>query len=760
MSATLPHVQIRFQGTRPKVVSSDRRPGLTRIDLDRLLALDRMERETSPGDRAYPLSNGRWAIGRGLSDGFVWRIVSPEIAERLQHPAWLWRSSRWFDPEAPPTGPVPGPLPLRTSIEAARRLTGGSAQCAALLAAMVAGLRAGDRPIAVVLDQQSIDDNVHATRWLLLSLLTLLPKPLRQGLRLSAFEPEPSAQDWDLVLTTTKPQGFRCIVANEPLDVSHDLPATFLLDRLKADALEQAQEASQWLDEGAEDPWASAIERLWDQSAPTLSTPAPSRRPNTRLHLTTPEAWLALIGRPEAERHAAVRSWLETSTDSPTEAALGALSRVRTRGVDTNEWVRALLRWADVGPCAVQATLELGRTLELELLPQEPGVLASIWTEYLLLLLKHGRFSDALAACESPTAHRLIDQGAGHVIVEAWVHLPSSRRPESALIGLVDSLRTAPHGGAALTQLWQALMVDENDGRADLLLQRVAGAVSHDSGLDLTPLLKSLAASPQAMRWVGHVARQASPRVLGALVEPVTNGGLDPLWEHCVDVRAQICPPETQIADQLGMPEAQVQRSERELRDRAADVQFWRFPDIDIADGAARLAEVDDASALWSWIELCARPPSPQSQQTVPTIVTRLCAAPPAREVERRSLWTVTESLGAAGWSPAQFAGLLIRLALAHDTEDGAFSMDLSTALARGIARGPSGAKTLAEVTNHLGTLPDGHPATDRFIRRILPITYARGVPAGYTEAVQASDWPESTHSLWRRVVQSLGTRT
>ncbi|TVQ91417.1 MAG: hypothetical protein EA397_10210 [Deltaproteobacteria bacterium] len=762
MTLALPHVHVRLEADGPRVDSSHPELGISRSELERLLDLDRESSSVHPpGDRAYPLEGGRWAIGRGSPSGFTWRIVPSEVALKLRHPAWLWRSSRWFDHTAPPTGPIPGPLPLRTSIEAARRLAGGSRPCACLIAGVVAALRTQELPVAILLGEHDPEDAVHASRWFLLSLLTLLPRPIREVLRLSGYEHRPDPSDWDVILTSEPPEGFFILRIGEDPALADDLPATFLFDRLQADALEQAEEASGWYEPDADDPWAEGIAPRWNQSRPTLAEPGAPSLGTGRLRQRSPEAWLSLVGQPEAHRAREVKAWLDGAPEAPSEDVLGAITRVRPRNSHSDAWARALLRWADEGPSAMAATLELGVTLEREPLPMPPAVLSSLWTEYVMLLLHHARFSDALAACESPAAHTLIAEGAGQVVADAWVHLPSSRRPEGALLSLVDELLASPNGPDALAQLWQALMVDEHDGRADMLLRRIASTIDRNPDVELDPLLSVLAQSPQAMRWVGHVARHTTSRRLSSLVSPVTSGPHDPLWEHCIDVRAQVCPAEVQIADQLGMPEAQIQRAERELRERVAEVQFWRFPDVDIADGAARLALADGASPIWSWLEICARPPERNGRTNLATRLTRLCAFPPAQHKERRSLWVMTECMGSAeGWSAASHAALLVRFSLTSDPEDGSFILDLSTALARGVAKGAGGAQRLAHVTDELCTLPEGHPATETFLRRILPVVYTRGVPKDYIKEVNPSKWHKATLATWQRVVKSLGSPT
>jgi len=267
-----------------------------------------------------------------------------------------------------------------------------------------------------------------------------------------------------------------------------------------------------------------------------------------------------------------------------------------------------------------------------------------------------------------------------------------------------------------------------------------------------------LADSPQAMRWVGHVARTAAPDRLWALVAPVTSGPEDPLWEHCVDVRSQSASPEDRIADLVGLPEPQVLRLERELRRVAANVRVWRFPDTSVAEGASRLAQLHERSALWLWLYLCASPPDVIGDSRLATLIDTFCSDPPASSDERRAAVAMAEGLGAAdGWTPLSHASLFLRLTLAPDGDGSGFAQDLSGAIARGSARRPEGARHLADITDELGVLPPDHPAITQFINRLLPLAFPRGIPPAYVGSVHVSRWPMPTRDSWRRVVETLG---
>lgn len=771
MALELPYVHVRLGSGKPRVESLSRPAPLTPEDLTTLLALDvETQPQQPPGDRVVPLSDGAWAVGRGGFGGVTWRILSAADASRVPHPAWLWRSSRWFDPAAPPRGPIPNALPLRAQLDPASRLGGGSERTAALLASTIASLRRGSAPVAVVIDPTIVADPAPAGRWFLLALITMLPPSIRERLTMSTFEGNPSPEEWDLVVTSQPPAGFLHRRPEDHPALGGDLPATFLLECLQDDNPELAEEAAGWSQAGSADPWAAAIRQRW--GGRHTATPAGERRrhprptdpgaPPRRLRLNTPEAWLSLSHRSEEERGRIVAAWLDREGAlPPTESILGAVSHIRPKGADTGRWCEALLDWAEAGPSRVVATRLLADVVDNEPLPLEPSTRASLFTEVIRLLLDLGLFTDALAALSGPTAVSLAEAGAARVLTEAWVQLPQSRRPEAALSELVTMVIASPDGDEVVSHLWQALMVEERDNRADFVLREVCLRASMDNTVNLDALLAVLADSPQAMRWVGHAARIAPPHLLWSLVAPVCSGPNDPLWEHCVDVRSQHAAPEDRIADLVALPQSQIKRLERELRRAAANVRVWRFPDESVAEGAARLADLPDRSQLWIWLHLCAAPPAATADGLMAAIVGAFCTRPPSNTEERRAAAAMAEALGAAdGWSPLLHAELLLRLSLAPDGDGSGFAHDLSSSIARGMGRRSDNARHFAAVTDQLGGLPPEHPALAGFLNRLLPLAFPRGVPPDYINAVDSTRWTTPTVEAWRRVVESLGQRS
>jgi hypothetical protein len=762
MSSPIPPVHVRFGVGGPVAAPSDAPHDAVRD----LLALDRRTPPNRlPGDRARPLEGGGWAVGRGGFGGVVWRVVPQELGERLAHPAWLWRSSRWFDPSAPPAGALPGPLPLRSHLDPATRLTGKPAATADLLASTIAALRRREGAIAIVVDPAILPDPAPAGRWFLLALLTVLPPAVRAKMRVSSLEASPLPDAWDVVITTEAPTGYTALRPGVPPDLGSDVPARFIADRLAEDDPEQVEVAAQWSEPGDSDPWAAAIHRRWGAPVAPRPTPraaperapAPSPQPR-RLRLNTPEAWLSLSDRRDEERAAIVRAWIgRTDLPPPAEDILAAVIQIRPRGRDVGPWLDALFRWVRSGPSRTVSIREIGDVLDTEPIPHDPAVRASLWTEHVAMLLELGHFADALAACDGPTSQALIEAGAGEAVAEAWARLPSSRRPESALRSLAERLASSPMGQPGLVHLWQALIVQEQDHRADVLLQVVAERASDGTCCPIDALLDLLPGSPQAMRWVGHVARRAKAATLSTLLEPVMSGPQDQLWEHFVDVRSQHAPPEDRIADLIGLPLDQVRRLEIDLRAAIGSIRVWRFPDRAVAAGAGRIAALENSANLWSWLQLCASAPGQRPPAGTGSVIDALCARPPTSSDERTALWMMTEGLGSAdGWTPPQHAEVLLRLALTPSGLDPNLPLDLGASLVRGVARRADAIAHIAGLTNEMAMLPPGHPATQSFLQRLLPVAFARGVPAGYIRAVRPGEWPTPTRELWQRVVHSL----
>jgi len=764
MALELPYVHVRLGDGRPRVESMTRPPPLSSAELSQLLVRDRETRpQNPPGDRVVPLPSGSWAVGRGGFGGITWRILSPHDADAVDHPAWLWRSSRWFDPAAPARGPVPNALPLRSQLDPASRLGGNSSRTAGLLAACVAAIRKGETPVSIIVDPNKLADPAPSGRWFLLALLTVLPPALGRSLRISTFEDAPTAEDWDIVVVREPVFGFRALRPETHPALGGDLPASFILERLLADDIDTVEAAAHWSDPTASDPWAAAVrERRPRTGVSTPFTPHRTQGPGDaeprRLRLNTPEAWLSLSNRTEDARSRIVATWLTRDAEPPSEGILDAVATVRPAGRDTVEWCQALLRWAEDGPCATAATRLLMQTVDHEPLPLEPSTRGSLFTEAVRLLIRHGLFDEALAAMSGPSASALLEAGAGRVVTEAWVRLPPTRRPTAALDHLVERLLHAEDGDLAIAHLWLALMVQDQDARADHVLMQSANLAAQDPGLRIDALLEALTDSPQAMRWVGHVARLAPPERLWDLVAPVTSGPSDALWEHCVDVRAQTAGPEGRIADLVGLPQPQVARNERELRREAASIRVWHFPDRALSEGASRLANLQTGSELWSWLQLCAADPVSTPDGVLATGVEQLCSHPPTTTDERRATAAMAEGLGMAeGWTAAQHAELLLRLVVSADPDSSGYGKDLALALVRGVARRPDASTQLAAVSDQLCALPPEHPAVVEFLTRLLPMAFTRGVPREYLQTVAPSRWPPSTRESWARIMESLG---
>ena len=766
MALELPYVHVRLGEGRPKVASHTRPIPLEPGDLATLLALDTSTpARQPPGDRVLPLERGAWAVGRGGFGGVTWRVLDAEQAPTVAHPAWLWRSSRWFDPTAPPRGPVPNPLPLRSQLDPASRLAGSSTRVAALLAALVAALRTERTPLLVVVDPSELADPAPSGRWVLLALLTLLPPDLRSDLRLSTYEAAPSPEDWDVAIASELRPGFHIVRPGDEPELHGDLPADFIFERLLAGDAEVVEEAAGWSGDGP-DPWAAAIRAR----RPRIDAGTPTHRRRTgaslgartpsRLGLNTPEAWLSLSHHPEEERARILVDWIEKrGAHAPSEPVLDAMATIRPPHRAVVPWARSLLTWAERGPSRAAAARHLGELLDTESLPLEPSTRASLFTEHVRMLLSMGHFDEALAALSSQGAFRLVEAGAGRVVAEAWTRLPTSRRPIAALERLVGRILPSPDGDQSIAWLWQALLVAERDARADRLLQRVAELAVAEPHLRLDALFELLVGSPQAMRWVGHVARAAAYDRLWALIAPVTTGPEDPLWEHCVDVRSQTAAPEDRIADLVGLPAPQVARLERELRQVAGSVRVWRFPDAAVAEGAARLADLPERSTLWMWLHICAAPCGDTAEGVLPAVIEAFCSQPPPDSDQRTAGLAIAEGLGAAdGWTPLHHAEFLLRLTLAP-TDGTAYVEDLSAAMARGLGRRRDAGEHLAGITEELAALPPDHPTLVAFLNRLLPLALSRGVPQSYLQGVHTGRWPSPTRLTWRRIVDSLGVR-
>ncbi|MFK7930339.1 MAG: hypothetical protein AB8H79_19275 [Myxococcota bacterium] len=631
-----------------------------------------------------------------------------------------------------------------------------------MLASVIAAIRRRDKPVAIVVDPLHLADPAPSARWFILALLTVLPPQMRHGLRLSTFEDRPAADEWDLVVVNHDAEGFTLLRPTERPMLGGDIPASFVWEALSNQDPDLAERAAGWWLAGAPDPWSAGVRKSRPERSSATAAPAQADSPHQsqprRLRLNTPEAWLSLSNRSSEERARIIAAWLERDSPAPTEEILGAVAMIRPIGHDTEPWCTRLVEWADDSPCAVAATQLLTQTIDVEPLPLEPSTRASLYTEAVRLLIQHGLFGEATAAVSGPCSDALLRAGAGRVVAEAWTHLPITRRPLTSLNALVGRLLRSEGGDDAVSYLWLALIIADQDARADHVLQQVARLAATEDGIQIQTLLTNLSGSAQAMRWVGHVARVAPPQRLWSLVAPVTTGPEDQLWEHCVDVRSHSAAPEDRIADLVGLPAPQVARNERELRQVAASVRVWRFPDAAVAEGAARLSDLPDRAAVWPWLHLCASDPALDAEGTRNAIIEHLGVYPPPGQHERQSALAMSEGLGAAvGWTPPRHAGVFIQLLRAPDGDSSGFAVELARSLSRGIARRADAGPHFAAITSEICSVGSTHKLVDTFLKSVLPMAFARGVPESYVAGVDASGWSATTRSSWARIVDSLG---
>ena len=111
LSLSLPSVRVFSQtgavvGSREDLLRESEEASLVALDTGRAA-------DTSvPGDRLVPLGARRVAVGRGLADGAVWRIMDCS-EERVANAAMLWGQEAWFHEDGGEEGPEPRALSLR-----------------------------------------------------------------------------------------------------------------------------------------------------------------------------------------------------------------------------------------------------------------------------------------------------------------------------------------------------------------------------------------------------------------------------------------------------------------------------------------------------------------------------------------------------------------------------------------------------------------------------------------------------------------------
>jgi hypothetical protein len=745
------------------------------------------------------LPRQRWAVGRVGPDGGIWRVGEPGDRDRLGHPAWLWTDDVAFAPGSGESTPVPLNLPLRTLIRQSSALAGSVRGTCDALAATIAQLRKRKKPVCVVgpVDRQPLQPETgNPARWFALAVLTCLPPNWRRRLRVSTHAADPKPEQWDLVFAPKAPAGFAVVDVTAVASVDDDVVASYLLDRLLGKDPE-AVEAAAYLAAGeGDDPWGegvrahlaggvpgfTSVEATQLQFDPESAVQAILRRLDAGAELKgavvaelaavtsktwDPRPWAAVAARPEADREHAVRSVLPHLDPVAVPASfvdsVVALGRI---GAAVGPWAAFLVRVLREGQDAAAPAAEA-----LEEIVANDGIdgptRASIWQEVVLARIEAGDEAGLLHAITSAASRRVAAEGAGSVLVHAFLALPSHQRTQNLLRSLVDAITAGVNPDLAMASLYRGLLADHSELTGGDMRAAAVGRVvlqhwarvrtsSMPPAIERDRLLALVRNTPAAIDWAEIVSPLAPWERVKALILPVMPADAAQaarVWVAAENARAaRLGGTARDRLVQLSafLPEGgpALEPLARELvAEIAADP---RFPDADLSDVAAGFAELG-ASPLWMLLAITAGPNGTYGEDDLDGTTIAFCESPPRTRPERVVAAKCVEALAAAdGWAPHDFARWFVRLAMAPDGDGSGLNAELAEALVRGIvARDADGIRILVDLTRGLLQLDAHHPATQLLLAR-LPSIFGDGLPRQYVDAVEVSALPDDALERWR----------
>lgn len=779
MALTLPRVHVFAD---KELMTSSRRNVLSATEESNLLALEayRKKLDAPGGDRIVPMGPGRFAVGRGVDDGAIWRVVDEERS--LPQPAWLWTADAWFLDDVGEQAPEPRVLPLRELLARALPLAGSADKVHQALGAAIGALRRGEN-VAVVAPAAAVRAPIHSGRWFALALTVCLPDDLAPKLRISCWEPAPDPELWDLVVVSAPVKGFTVINASAPPEVGDDPVALFVIDRLAAGDPETLEASSDLPDVGLE-MWTGAFEAVSStgdfqgvdptlyQSNPSLAAWVLIGKLDEGTAMTDsfaeeiamataktgdPRIWEVAAERSTGERIKAMSAFLAVDPLPMVEdELLRALARARPPARVVAPWANALLTWMRAG---VEPSLT--ESLLLEAVVEEDPIFdpvsrAAVFSELLIGLSEKGRHGEVMAHLFGATAHALLDTiGAGPLVV-AWLGMPAERRTLSASQQLVDLIAGAPDADRAAARLYRGLMTQGQEKRAEMVVHQWARTSLRLPQRGTDALLEELKGTDNAVEWVQVIAAEAPVGRLAGFIRGVTRSRADTMWSVALNERAvrrasnererlllvnELLPD----GDEALEPEA------RELFASAMPEITW--PDREIAALAARLAEVHTATPLWMWVAITGATPGQFPDETVDATLNAFMGSPPHIELEREASLRCTAGLAEAnGWSPFEHARWLVRLIMAPN--DGReFNLAHAERFMMALTSRGDGPERVAEITNAFVEMPSEHPALLVFLHRMLPGLFGGQAPEIYISRVNQRKMDRRIRTIWKESV-------
>jgi len=759
-----------------------------------LLALDASaDRLEGTVERVVPLVDSRWAVGRRSGPVTLWRVVTVDALERLQHPAWLWASDDWLDPHQSATEsfPTPARLPLRTLLAHAAELHPSGRHLIKAMASCVRNLRAG-QPTALVVPTEALRHAAHPGRAFVLALLTLMPPAWRAPMWVAVGEPDPRPGQWSFVVTDRAPQGYRLVDIDTPDDEGADLVAFYVRERLLADDPEALEAAAFQIApataagaSGLADPWAEAVAATLrsppegvagvDDEALSADPEGAIRALAARLHAgaaldaetggvtlaeqlvaTTsltrdPRPWHAMLGRPAAQRALAVGAVLESGL-RPTAALVEALIDVYPPGAELGPWFDALLRWLRDGVAPATVVEGIAHTLLSWPVAQASSTRASVWSEVVRALVTLGEDEAAMTALTSEVARRIADSGASSSLANLWSVIPEAFRDPSHLDQLVQLIASAPQRDEALVALFQHARGSDDERAALFRAWHTvrASATIPEGELGEDPLYDAVRDTALRREWLDALYATREPVHAADVVAAVSSGSDDPLW---IDAEAAMIQAMNLVPAQrfFALPALAggIDALEPLAPLRLLDAVRRPFPAPEITDIARLMLTAKAPSPLWSLVAVTTAAVDRFDDETVDGAVVDFCATEDLPEEVREVALVCAEQLGAAeGFDPLDHARWMVRISLAPDGSR--ITPDLTLSLFRGMQSRPDAMERMEAIALELLELPPEHPALLAFVHFLLPRVWDDGVPTKFAAAIPLEAVPNALREAWK----------
>ncbi|MBN2798970.1 MAG: hypothetical protein JXX28_07460 [Deltaproteobacteria bacterium] len=732
-------------------------PSLPRVTLEPLLRkLCRPLSGEGITECQLPLEGKHWLVGRRSAEGSVWRVVG---RDHCPTPTCLWASEALLSPDGPLAGPLPEMRPLAELIRLAIPLTGSRDKTLALLAATVEGLRAGRGPLAIRTGEEGLRSQGRAHRWFLLALSRLLPPPLLEELWISSWEASPEPAAWDLVITHTEAPGFTVLDAYRPPAVQ-DPVARWALWLLVAGDEEALTGLSALWRQGDEDPWAAGLREAFAAGragGPRINSTLLREDPEAAVEILTaqlaggaplegaplvalasvtartsdPRPWRTLKGRDSDAVGLAVRAWTTLPTRAPLrEDLLIAITDAAPSGGGLERFLSEYAEWLDEHPGSdlLEAFGELLGRVATSL---ETGSLASLWVEWLSMMIERGAFDEQLVLDGGGKA--LASRRAWGTLMTGWLGIAGELVELDLARFMFPQLASDPEAHRVVAECVTGLVRLGQEGQARHALQVWMDVLSRHPVRNTSAVVQAVRGTPLSLTWATGAATFLRGAELRAGLNAVSTGPRDPIWRTALDARWRDTPPERRLGVLLDFLPDGAAALEGPARGALRDALSGAHLSLEVLGKVgATFRLVPEAAPVWSHLMMCCAGPGQLEEEVLDATALSWCeSGSEDLELEARVVRCLARG---AGWEPLDYARWTVRFLMAPAVGEPPLTLVLSLELLRALAaRGP---EYLGEVMALIFELPPGHPALDLSLRQLLPRIWAGPLPQAFVLAL------------------------